>query len=166
MKIQKKTFAGLWFALGVVLTLGLVLLHLQVPLIKSNLVGISTALIVGTSTGMMCGRRWGLTILNLEKHKRWKAIGLGILIGILVLYAIVMAMLIFSYSETEFLKLLHEKAYWSIPISILKLPGLALFGTVMGCILEPLVILMSGLGGGALYLLRHKIPPLLNRFSK
>ena len=160
MKIFKKTLTGCWFGFGVALTVVLVLFHLHVPLNRSDILGIAVSLSVGTIVGTYCGRVWGVVIIKLGAKKTRdivRAMGYGMLIGLVTLYASDFIMLIISYAQTGFLSMLHTADYLKIFISIIKIPGLALFGTGMGCILEPLVLVMSGLGGVLLYLLRRQV---------
>lgn len=157
MKPPIKTLIGCWFGFGAALTNVLVLFHLNVPINHLNMVGIGVSLSVGTIVGTYCGRIWGAVIIKLSAKKTFISIGYGMLIGLITCYVIILIMLIISYLQTEFLRMLHAADYLKIFISIIQIPVLALFGTFMGCILEPFILLMSGLGGGLLYLLRHQV---------
>lgn len=158
--LKKTTITGAWFGLGVLLTIGLVLLHLHVPMVHASLFSICLSLGVGGIVGTYCGQVWGVKILNLGAKKTseiGKAIGYGLLIGFVTFYIIIFSMTLVSYFQTKFGDLWQQAAYTKIIMSLLKTPALALFGTLMGCILEPLVLFMSALGGCLLYLLRQQI---------
>jgi hypothetical protein len=160
MKIHKKILTGSWFGFGVVLTNVLVLLHLHVPIDRTSMLGIGMSLGIGTIVGTYCGRVWGVVIIQLGTKKTsdiWRAIGYGLLIGLITFFAIIFMMTLVSFFQTKFMDLLQQDEHLKIIISLIKIPVLALFGTLMGCILEPLVLLMSGLGGGLLYLLRRQV---------
>lgn len=160
MKIHKKTLTGSWFGFGVVLTNVLVLFHLHVAVDWTSTLGIGVSLGIGTIVGTYCGRIWGVVIIKLGTKKTsdiLRAIGYGLLIGLITLYAIMFIMILISYFQTKFMVLLQQAEYLEIIVSLIKIPVLALFGTLMGCILEPLVLLMSGLGGGLLYLVRRQV---------
>lgn len=162
MTVHKKTLVGCWFGFGVVLTYVLVLFHFHTPINSLNWLGVGLSLIIGTAIGNSCGQVWGLVIIRFDAQifNFFRAIGYGMLIGIVTLYAIILVMTFISYLQTGFLDMLHQAAYLKIIISFIQIPGLALFGLVMGCIFEPLVLSMSGLGGGLLYLLRHRLETL------
>ncbi len=157
MKILTKTLTGCWFGFGAALTNVMVLFHSNVPMNHTNMVGVVVSLSVGTIVGAYCGRIWGLVIIKLRAEKIFRSIGYGMLIGLITFYAIILSMTLISYAQTGFLSMLHAGDYLKIFISIIEIPSLALFGTLMGCLFEPLILFMSGLGGGLLYLLRHQV---------
>jgi hypothetical protein len=82
-------------------------------------------------------------------------------ISIATLYWIVFLLALSSFLQTEFMQRLADHQYWKIVFQLLFLPFFSLLATIIGCALEPILILgVSALGALSLFLLRKYLSRL------
>lgn len=153
-KMNLTTFAGLWFGVGGLLTIAITLYLMYTP--AADPVVIASVLIVGTMAACFFGRQWGPLILRLDKSKKSMLLAgcYGIIVGFCTLFVIIFFRPFLDFHFWNDLgNAVRAKDGLKILLILIKLPLLSLFVTIVGFLIEPLVLLASVCGGVLLYCL-------------
>lgn len=163
MKITIKQIIGLWFALGSVIGVLVFLFKTYDP--ASSFLSIFLAVFTAFCSAYYFGQQWGMLIIDLDTNLKnfLKSMVYGIIVGVCTLYFIVLVLAAVSYFQTQFLTTLKMGNYFQASIELVGIPFLSAFATIIGCLLEPLVLIFGGTGGFLLYLLRYKILRLVKK---
>lgn len=157
MKLSVNSIVGAWFAVGAHIGALCILYRIYGPGAEaSNLVLILSTTVLAA---YYFGQQWGLLIIQLNAHFKslLKSILYGAIIGVCTLYVVLFVSTLFSYFQTKFIELLKAGNYFQASLDLVQIPLLSLFGTIIGCLLEPAVLGVSCVGGLALYGVRHRV---------
>ena len=157
MKITLKQILGLWFAVGAIIGVAISFFKMYSP--DASSLSIFLSLLTAFCSAYYFGRQWGLLIIGLDAHFKsaLKSMVYGVIVGFCTLYFILVVLTISSYLQTKFLSTLRMGHYFQAGLELIAIPFLAVFGAIIGCLLEPVVLGLGSMGGLILYLLRHKI---------
>ena len=166
MKLNPKLLSGIWFCIGTITIVVIVLLKLHQP--DPDPVPVLIILLSGSMSSFYFGRSFGELIITKEifSIKKLAHVMLyGWQIAIATLYIIFFSMSLIGYFTESLPIHIHAKDYYSIITDILLVPIMALFATLLGCILEPIILISSGLGAIALFILRFRFLFLCEKAS-
>lgn len=159
MKLTKHQLAGLWFLSGTLISVLVEFIRLYEP--SSSFLSIVIGLISAAAASYYLGYHYGYLIIELPDWHicNWfKTLVYGWVISIATLYWIVFLLALSSFLQTEFMQRLADHQYWKIVFQLLFLPFFSLLATIIGCVLEPILILgVSALGALSLFLLRKYV---------
>jgi hypothetical protein len=159
MKLLAKQLTGYWFLTGALITIIIEFIKLYQPHVSSILYLI-VGLFSGGAASYYFGYHYGYLIVTLRGWQitNWfKTIVYGWVISIATLYCMLFVLLFLSYMQTTFLEHIQAHEYLQL-LGIIMLPVFALFATLIGCALQPVIIFgASALGALVLFLLRKKI---------
>jgi hypothetical protein len=166
MKLSLNHIAGAWFAVGAFIGASLTIFKLYGSGSEAFTIGL--ILFTTVLAAYYFGHQWGLLIIQLNANLKslLKSIVYGAIVGVCTLFVVLFVITLFSYFQTEFLDLIRTGKYLQASLDLLKIPLLSLFGTIIGCLLEPIVLGLSSLGGLILYVVRHRILQWVNNERK
>lgn len=156
MKLTKHQLTGLWFLSGTLISVLIEFIQLYQP--GSSFLSLIVGLISGAAASYYLGYHYGYLIIELSDWhiRNWfKTLIYGWVISIATLFWILFFLALCSFLQTEFIQLISTHQYWQIALQLALLPLYSLFATIIGCVLEPvLVIGVSSLGALGLFLFR------------
>lgn len=163
MKITIRQLTGLWFAMGSVM--GVLVFVFKTYDSASSFLSIVLALFTAFCSAYYFGQQWGMLIIDLDANLKnaLKSIVYGIIVGVCTLYFIILVLTTVSYFQTQLLDTLKMGNYFQACVELLEIPFLSAFASIIGCLFEPLVLILSCTGGVLLYLLRYKLLRLVRK---
>jgi hypothetical protein len=156
-KLTKNQLTGIWFLSGTLISVVIEFFRYYQP--DSSFSSLIVGLISGAVSSYYLGYQYGHLIIQLPNWylRNWfKTLVYGWVISIATLFWIIFFLLFFSFLQTEFIVLITDHQYWHIALQLVLLPIFSLFTTILGIVLEPVIILgVSSLGALSLFLLRN-----------
>ncbi|MDR3504034.1 MAG: hypothetical protein P4L79_15805 [Legionella sp.] len=156
MKLTKHQLTGLWFLSGTLISVLIEFIQLSQP--SSSFLSLIVGLISGAVASYYLGYHYGYLIIELPNWHilNWlKTLVYGWVISIATLFWILFFLALCSFLQTEFIERIADHQYWQIALQLVLLPIYSLLATIIGCALEPVLVLgVSALGALTLFLLR------------